>query len=357
MASLKDIAQQLDLSVSAVSMAINGHHSISAKTKEKVLETCARLGWQNIRRTKRGRPRKAPEIGLKNRNVAFLLIDRSFDDPAYSGLFQGVTMAAREAQLAPISYSVHSSDFKDGRQPVAFNEKRLDGVILSGVFDGEIEEWASRLSIPTLLIGTYFKVKEIASCEIDVSQGADLLLHHLRSLGHERIGLILEQPRLYISRLLREAYTRDCLECETQVDQGLIKTFNAPATEAQIGEVLDAWLKSPQPPSAVILPSERLVRAFFEAATSQGLKIPEDLSVTCFGNPETGFFSRTSITLAHPKLRDVGKGAVRKLLNMIQEPTASKTREVFPMYLSEGASSAARLGSSATLSQPCISSR
>lgn len=83
---MSDIAKLADVSISAVSIAINGGEGISQKTREKIFKIINDTGYQPLRKRKKGGIRKvascdliiiSDENGIVNRNyysLPFLII-------------------------------------------------------------------------------------------------------------------------------------------------------------------------------------------------------------------------------------------------------------------------------------------
>jgi DNA-binding LacI/PurR family transcriptional regulator len=96
--TLQDIAREAGVSIATASMALNDHPSISAKTKARIYEIQQRLGYRPNRfaRQLRKRVSGSKDSPLTTGNLAFLLIDRSLEDPAYSPFLQGISESVVE---------------------------------------------------------------------------------------------------------------------------------------------------------------------------------------------------------------------------------------------------------------------
>ena len=74
MISIRDIAKECGVSVATVSKALNGHHDISAQTRETVCRKAAEMGYQ---------PNSAARALKTNRTYNLGVL---YEDPQHSGL-------------------------------------------------------------------------------------------------------------------------------------------------------------------------------------------------------------------------------------------------------------------------------
>lgn len=323
MATLKDLARHVGVSVSAVSMALRDHPSIGAETKRKIWQAKEALGYQ---------------VKVKSGDsVAFLLFDRGFEQPVYARFFQSIGRMAIKHQMHPIYLSLESASFMTENLPPILRRKGVGGMIVSGVYGQSAHEKLSMLGIPLVALGIYsLGSKPWAACEVDIVGGLRLGIETLAQEGHRRIGLVASAPleREY-GRQIQRSFL-DALEIHGLKSAGIIHeeiSRNAPE-DAIFQQAVTPLLKKPNRPTAIII--EKANSALYDACEALGLRIPQDVSVLSLGR--TSHELRPSLATVESNPEEMGRGAFEKLLRMIADPKAEPTREIFPMSLIPGQS-------------------
>jgi DNA-binding LacI/PurR family transcriptional regulator/DNA-binding transcriptional regulator YhcF (GntR family) len=192
---------------------------------------------------------------------------------------------------------------------------------------------AQRLEIPVICAGMSYRDLGVPSVFEDNAQGMSLAYEHLRSMGHERIGLLLNMSRFpfVFDRL---AAFRDCCESFGTFDSGSVYWINADGRSADVtaeADRLPGYLESYRP-TAVISGSAIAERTLGMAARRQGISIPDELSVVAIDqSPDASAWLGVArpTTIAIP-LDEMGHELVRLAqavhIGQTQLPSAVKCR-------------------------------
>lgn len=331
MATLKEIADSVGISVSTASMAVRDHRSISIETKRKVWEAQEKLGYK-LHLKPRQSSRRQNETEEDTKNIAFLLVDREFDDPAYSRTFQGVAKGVSMRDWRSIFVSATLQEMRAGEFPSAIKNREVDGIIVTGLYDEVAHEKLSSLGIPMITLGNYRLGDEPwAACELDLACGMRLLMGRLGEQNHRRFGLLLRNGKTEYEQQLRQCYLREIsvrnyenVEIGMECENGSLR--NA------IRHVLD----SPVRPTALILASDTFSEEVYDVCDTLKLKIPADISIAGFGDGR--HIVRPSLATIQTQGQDLGMAALEKLARNIENPDIFPTRELFPMSLVPGGS-------------------
>ncbi|TET96244.1 MAG: LacI family transcriptional regulator, partial [Dehalococcoidia bacterium] len=130
--TIKNIAAELGLSVSAVSKALNDYPDIALETRRLVKETARRMGYRASAAARSLRTRRTNTIGL-----IFCIIDRHLTDPYYLDL-----LASIGEECSRQGFDLLLSVCPDRRLERSAYErmvdgKRVDGMILTGTRHGD----------------------------------------------------------------------------------------------------------------------------------------------------------------------------------------------------------------------------
>ena len=294
-ASIYDIAKAVGVSAATVSYVINGKNKVSAETKKRILETMNEMGYvadQAAVGLSRG---KSNIVG-----ICFPLESASLvfsDNPFYSEF-----LANFEREISKGGYDTIVGYLKS---PAEFERwlisKRLDGLVLFGLYSDEIFKIIESRKTPYVLTDFYDASSDALSIRIDDVYGGYLAGKHLIELGHKSIAFVggkLSTSKVDSKRLeglnkallennLHEAYV---IETSTTFDGGY--------------EVAEELLKL-QDVTAVFCGSDIVAIGLMRRAQELGVSIPDDLSVV-------GFDDLKACTYVYPALTTIAQDIQRK---------------------------------------------
>jgi len=320
MATLKDIAQQVGVSVSAVSLALRDHPSIGQETRKRIWDVKKKLGYELKSKS--------------NGNIAFILLDRGFDVFTYARLFQSAGRLATENDLQPIYLSLSHASVLQGELPAVLQNRKVDGIIVSGAYDGAAHRILTSLGIPLLVCGNYQLGPEPwASCEVDLIEGMRLMMQRLTELGHERIGLLTCTPEgVEFGHQLRQNYLSLVTEFQRHsVGIACERDYEASPDQSALQQATSELLNRGRL-SAIV--AERGNLDVLDQCARQGLRVPQDISLVSLG--AVMYETRPTLATVEANPVDLGRGIFEKLQRMMARPDYLITREHFPMRLIPG---------------------
>ncbi len=203
-----DVADLAGVGKGTVSYALNGNELIKPATREKVLAAAKTLGY---------RPNLTARNLKTNRAWAIGYSWHVHDDPSRMNnlldeFIYRVTFAA-EAQHFHLLTFIQPQEDAEGVYDELISTNRVDGFILSDIRyeDPRIQRLFS-LDAPFVAFGgMYVPDPQFAFVDVDGKKGIEMVVEHLLSLGHERIGLVNWHPGMVVGDA-REAGYRSALE-------------------------------------------------------------------------------------------------------------------------------------------------
>ncbi|MBI4024064.1 MAG: LacI family DNA-binding transcriptional regulator [Verrucomicrobia bacterium] len=338
MITLKDIATEVGVSLAAASMAMNDHPSISRHTKSRVWEVQRRLGYRPNRHARLLRRR--PQIHGYNQtttgNIAFLLIDRTFEDPVYAPLFQGVFDGASTAGLHLFYHSLKREDLRAGRLPQLIRDHEVDGLVISGVCEEAEYRVLKEMVMPRILLGVYDVGESVMAVESDIEQGMRIVLERLAAFGHRRVAFISENLEIHTYRLMRQTFETESRRLWRKFDPDLIQMKGAAYEGGR--EATGCALRLKERPTALVLATERLAAAAYDLCAEMKLQIPADCSIAAFGSGGHFYHYHPALTLVSADSAAMGRAAVNNLLESLAQSSAPPHRSIFPIAIREGQS-------------------
>ena len=143
--TLKNIAEELGLSITAVSKALRGEPGIGRETVERVKETAKRMNYMPNSVAKSLRTNTTKTLGL-------IVSDSSFS--FFTPVIEGVEKAAAEYGYNIILCNAYSNEEKEKESVRILANKRVDGLILAAsMLNGEDHrEFLDSFGIPYVFV-------------------------------------------------------------------------------------------------------------------------------------------------------------------------------------------------------------
>lgn len=139
---------------------------------------------------------------------------------------------------------------------------------------------------------------------------------HLIALGHRRIAILTGPSSLSTSRQRLAGYCKALDEAGLAVDEALISSgpYRRDVARAATLRLLDR----PEWPSALIATSNELVVGVLQALAQRDVRVPHDLSLVGFGNPDWFGLLKPALTTVALPIEEMAMVAVHLLLKRIR---------------------------------------
>ncbi len=322
MVNLRDIAEKCDVSVSAVSLAINKPHKISLAQKEKILKVAHELGYFN---------KKHPSI----KNV--LLVFDNFHDcyfgEYYNKVIYGIldTLYNEKISIQILNnFYVEYADIYEN-----------DGIIFVGKVPEAYIEKAKLFKIPFVLCGHPLPLPDCYALRFDIERGVHELMDYVVSCGHDKIALIQWETKdkndIIVNKLLN-AY-RTGLEVNKINFQ---EKYVAEASFSNLQTVetaLNKLLKAKPAPTAIFCTSDHFAYIAYRILKKWKVKIPLDISIVGFDGISVPLHLETPTPILTTVATDqiqLGKDSVALLKKLILKQTLPPRETVLPITLKIG---------------------
>lgn len=312
--TLKQIARELDVSISTVSKALHDSVEISDETRQKIKAFAKFYNYKpnNI------------ALSLKNRKTRTIGI---VIPEIVHHFFATVISAAEQVANARgynliICLSNNSFDREVVNMELLANGS-IDGFILSVAKETQqksdyyhIAEVINR-GIPMVL---FDRVVEEMNCDkviIDDIEGAKKAVLHLIKLDCKKIALISTVDYVSVGKLRTQGY-RDALEQEQMVvDENLIlKIEDMENSETQIVEFIEK-----NDVDGVFAVNEQFAASVIKGVINKGLKVPKDVSIIAFTDGEISKHFIPSLTTISQHGEEMGAKAANLLIDRLEKPT------------------------------------
>ena len=320
MPTLEDIAQEANVSPSAVSKVMNGRRGISPGTRERIQAAISKL---NYRSRGAGRPAKA-QAAL---NIGVVYARQVVVQGSLSPLATAwISAMRRETFTSGTHVGVFAGTGHVDEDPMfqqALAQKELDGVILVGMSDEYGYVTAARQAgVPVVVMNRRPMHDEFGCVGIDNYGAGRAAAEHLVALGHRRIALVHGDPAWTVVAEKIQGFNAalaerklepvcsvpvDLLDFEPSVDSICRKVTSAEAT-------------------GVFITGDPVAVACLNTWEQMGVSVPQQLSV--IGFDDLGLTSTRGLrptTVGYDR-EMMGQEAVRMLLRLLDDK--SKVRSM-----------------------------
>lgn len=343
----EDVAKRANVSAAVVSQVLSRRPATSIRvgkdTEKRVWQAVRELGYVPNLMAQSLAKGERRLLGVFTYEPVFDASQRGFYVPFLLGI-------EREAEVQSYDLLLFTSASSDKRRREVYRggTNRLslaDGAILLG-------KSPNRSDLTRLLREQYPFVSIGRRDDSDDSEGsipyvaADYasatagLLRHLHQLGHRRFALIcsghesesdIDRRRGYVSGYSELGATKPDIDGSIHIAASLTPT----------------WLKAQRAAgiTAILAENDRIGRQLLALATDAALNVPGDVSVAILGDPlEPRDHSPDWLTFRIPR-REMGREAVRLLLERIAGAPAKDLQRTLPCELVEGSTATARVAS------------
>ncbi|MBU2663747.1 LacI family DNA-binding transcriptional regulator [Actinoplanes bogorensis] len=282
MITLKDIAREVGVSISSVSLVLNDRDSgrIKPEIADRIRRAAEEMGYASNLLARGLKTRQTHTLGLLSDQVATI--------PFAGEMLAGAQVAAWEEGFLLLLIDTAGDRNLERPATTALLQRHVEGLILASKFHREMELPPVSTPIPTVLLDGRPKDPTLRVDWVvpDETGGAYAATRHLIDAGHRRIAFLTIETPVFVARELRlTGYQRALTEAGIPVDPQLIVVAAEPSTVAG-REPAERLLSRPDRPTAVFCFSDQLAFSLYQAAHRLGLRIPEDVSVVGFDNQQ-----------------------------------------------------------------------
>ena len=312
MIRLKDIAARAGVSIMTVSKALRDQPDVSDGTRAKLKKLAAQMGYVPDTMAQSLRSRFTKLFGL---------VIPAITNPIYARVVMGLEERAQELGFdLLLAQSLGQPEREEAciRRLLA---RRVEGLFISPVYrlapkaDIYVELQARRF--PTVLLGHAAPFcRDFVGIETEDVLASHELTRHLLDLGHRRIAFFTGPSVAPWAQERFEGYRRALREAGLEVDDKLI--FNAGATIEEGAAVAVQFASEKTRATAIQAVSDLVAIGAANTLLAQGLRIPDNLSITGFGNILVAEYFRVPLTtVRQPKLR-LGTAAMDAMQRLLR---------------------------------------
>ena len=300
--TIKEIANNLGLSASTVSKALNNASDVSAETRDRVNGYAKAVGF-SLRRNS----------DSKRICVLFENMDSSataqVSYPVLTG-FQQAANAYRYEVVVEHCTSKNPPNLKKLCHENDFCALMILGTRLDSPLIKELES----ANITAMLMDSYVKNPKVACISSDNINSVAAIVEHLVNLGHRKIGFLGGDKESVVTRERFSGYLVGLIEANIEYNGAYVRYGNY--TEDCGLEAADYFAGTDV--TAVVCASDLIAIGLIGGLKKHNLRVPEDISVTGFDNLDVARYFSPALTTVKQDFISLGENAFTLLRQAIK---------------------------------------
>ncbi len=308
-ATLKDIAKELNITVSAVSKALNNHSAMSDITKDLVKKTAKKLNYQQNKIALSLKTGKSHIIGVMI--------------PSADKLFFGSVVHGIEKIINPMGFNLLLFQTNESREYEikgidTFLNANVDCIIASiakETTDYEHYAEVKKRNIPLILFDRAEDSLGVHSVKIDDYWGGYNATQHLIKKGYTHIGHIAGLQHVQIFKDRFRGYQDALLANKMHCDDSLIY-YGKNSIESG-GDGMKHLLNNNSKIDAVFCVEDFTALGAMQVLKEQRINIPKDMGIVGFANESFGKYISPSLTTIDQQTVHMGEEAANLFIKLM----------------------------------------
>jgi len=270
------------------------------------------------------------------------LVLPELQNPIFPAFAEVVADALAKRGFTPVLCTRTSAGISEADYVEMLLEHQVSGVIFSGGLYAQAaadHEHYLRLrerGLPAVLVNAAYEDLGFPRISVDDGSAVEQAFTHLRSLGHERIGMVLG-PADHVPSARKLSAFEELGGAAELVERGL---FSMESGQAAGRRLLRKGA------TGVVCASDVIALGVVRAARREGLRVPDDVSVVGFDDSLLMSCTDPPLTTVRQPIEPMGRGAVATLISQIGGAPVSTEELLFePELVVRGSTGPAGLAS------------
>ncbi len=313
MATIRDVAKRAKVSVSTVSLALNGSGPVSPSTRRRVWEAANALGYSAnplAQSLKAGRTRL---IGMVVGDVA---------NPFFARMLQVAEQLLIDHGLLVVVAGSGGNPERERAIIETLVAQRVSGIILSSHSSTpEQIDFLRSVKVPLVLVDHKVEGLDVDFVGSDNVLASAMLTEIVIRLGHKRIAHLAGVNGLWTAEQRKQGFRSTMTSFGLEVDEGLILSgdYDGERGYAQAMRLL----VRPDRPTAIVAANNVMALGALQAMIDLGIRCPADVSLTSIDDVPWGKVIQPRITMAVQSVEELARSATGFLLERINHADVS----------------------------------
>lgn len=331
--TLKEIAQEAQVSISTVSRVINQKkpNAASPEVAERIWEIVRRNGYvpnRTAQDLKKGVQAENNIVEPKTIAIIYARTDSMSTDFFFSHIAKAIEQELFKSNYY-LKYSFTSLDFSNPATAAQIAALDVDGIVVLGRYDKKLFHFLTEQHTTVMYAGLNpgdTKFDQVICCGGDIAKAA---VNYLYDLGHTKIGYIGAQD----NEIRYKGYKRALEKLDLPFRQR--NTVNVRQTPDGGYKAANMLMDVGADITAVFCANDNTAIGAMRAFKERGVRIPEDISIIGVDDIETDQYLTPMLTSIHIPLDELGKCAARILIDRLKGGHKLPIKTILPFYIAK----------------------
>lgn len=308
--TIKDVAEAANVSISAVSYAINNSGPVSEEKRQRIMKAVEELGYVQNGMARSLRMQKKGFIGY---------FANSLHGAFYGEVLKGIEEVFSKNNKELVAGKCNR--FKNELQVIRLlTEKMTDGAIIFSprISDEMIMKLADK-DFPVVVLDRKLHGKHISSVLIDNMGSAYKVGEHIAKVGLKEVGCLMGPG--FDGEQRMQGFQKSVAEFGLEFREEWI--LDADWKEEIAYHKTVELIKTGNVPQVLFALNDEMAKGAMDAVKDMGLRVPEDVSIIGLDDIVISKYLEPKLTTVHRPLYELGVMAAETLLEM-QEGGKSK---------------------------------
>ena len=308
---MKDIAEDLGLSVVTISKVLRNHQDISSETRERVLKRIKELGY---------RPNWAARSLVTGKSYLMGLVVPDLLHPFFAEVAKGATRVLRTRGYSLVLSSSEEDPDLEKKEIEDLLGRGLDAFIIASAQTGvETFKQIEAQGKPYVLVDR--KINHLAAPFVGINdrEVGRIATEHLCAIGCRRIAYIGGQVTSpAVGRL--EGYREALADANRKVNESYImrRAHGDDSSDVSGYEAMKLLLRLAQLPDGVFCYNDPMAMGAMKAIVESGKRIPEDIAIVGCGNVLYSSLLRIPLSSIDQQSQTIGERAAKLALAIVE---------------------------------------
>ncbi len=319
--TMKDIAQELGVSIVTVSKVLRNHEDIGEETRKRVLKRVRELNYH---------PNLAARALVTGKSYTAGLIVPDLVHPFFAEVATGISRILRQKSYSLLISSSQEDPELEKQEIARLLSRRLDALLIASTqcttagFRPIVDQ-----HIPFILLDRSFPDLRTNFVGIDDVKVGKIATTHLFSVGCRRIAHIRGVAvSTAIGRL--EGYSQALTQHRLPTRHGYVVTGRSADSDSWSSgfQAMNQLLRLDPVPDGVFCYNDPIAIGAIDAILAAGLRVPQDIAVIGCGNLHFDKSLRVPLSSIDQQSVTIGERAAKLLLAIIKPKTPPRPRRV-----------------------------
>lgn len=313
MVTLKDVARRAGVSITTVSLVLNGKGNISEETRRRVLAAAEELRYHPNAHARHLRKRRTYTIG-----VFIAALGGLFYEEILEGIHKVILQTDYELVICPETRSISR----------ILSNRQVDAAI---VFDVKIPSdllislaWKN---FPIVVLDRYIEADYVFPLLIDNPGGMRQVFQHLYSQGVRKLAFVAGAADSFDNAERQQAFLEEARAHGLEV-----RLYQGDFTEASGYRIARQILTSGDVPEAIVCANDQMAIGCLHMLQEGGLRVPQDAALVGFDDIPVARYLQPSLTTVRVPRTDWGARAVAGLIEFLDRGTPFSAERI-PAHL------------------------